>query len=99
MTHPVVVLALAVGTLGLRVSGLTLSAVRIPSEWERAWRYIPLALLSALIALSLTGRESGEMSIRVLALIVAALVTYKARRLWLCIASGMAVYFVLRVMS
>ena len=97
MTHPLVVVALALGTLGLRVSGLALSDVRIPAAWERAWRYVPLALLSALIALSLTGRDAGETSIRSIAVVVAAIVAYKARRLWVCIACGMAVYAVLRV--
>lgn len=99
MTHPFVVLALALGTLGLRVSGLSLSGVRIPASWERAWRYVPLALLSALIVLSLTGRDANETSIRVIALVVAALITYRARRLWLCIAAGMAAYYLLRLVT
>ena len=97
MTHPLVVLALAVGTLGLRVSGLALGDLRIPAAWERAWRYVPLALLAALIVLSLTGRETGEAGVRGVALVVAALATYKARRLWVCIACGMAVYAALRL--
>jgi branched-subunit amino acid transport protein len=97
MTHPLVVATLALGMLGLRVSGLTLSSVHIPTEWERAWRFVPLALLSALVVLSLTGRDSGETAIRAMALVAAALITYRARRLWVCIASGMVVYFVLRM--
>ncbi len=96
MTHPLVVVALALGTLGLRVSGLMLGDVRIPAAWERAWRYVPLALLSALIVISLTGRETSEVTIRAIALVVAAIITYKARRLWLCIAAGMIVYYLLR---
>ena len=96
MTHPWVVLALALGTLGLRVSGLALSDVRIPAGWERAWRYVPLALPSALITLSLTGRDANEISIRAIALVIAALITYRARRLWVCIVSGMAVYLILK---
>ena len=99
MTHPWVVLALTLGTLGLRISGLALSDVRIPADWERAWRYVPLALLSALIALSLTGRGASESSIRAIALVVAALITYRARRLWVCIVSGMAVYLMLRAIT
>ena len=97
MTHPWVVLALTLGTLGLRVSGLALSDVRIPASWERAWRYVPLALLSALIALSLTGRDASETSIRAVVLVIAAVITYRARRLWVCIVSGMAVYLILRM--
>ena len=96
MTHPWVVLALTLGMVSLRLSGLALSDLRIPASWERAWRYVPLALLAALIALSLIGRDTGEASIRGIALVIAAVVTYRARRLWVCIVSGMAVYFILR---
>jgi branched-subunit amino acid transport protein len=96
MTHPWFILVLALGTFGLRVSGLALGGVRIPASWERAWRYLPLALLSALIALSLTGRETNETGTRVVALVVAAVVTYRLRHLWVCIVVGMAAYLLLR---
>ena len=74
MTHLWTVLALAAGTLAMRVSGLALQDVRIPDTWERSLRYVPLALLAALVV---------------------AAVTYRAGRMWACIASGMAVYLLL----
>lgn len=95
MTHLWTVLALSAGTLALRVSGLALRDVRIPASWELALRYIPLALLSALIVVSLNGLPSAEIGLRGVALLAAAAVTYRARRMWACIASGMAVYLLL----
>jgi branched-subunit amino acid transport protein len=91
------VLALSLGTFGLRLSGLALRDVRIPESWERAWRFVPLALLSALVMTSIHDRPAGEVGVRGVALIVAAAVTYRTRRMWVCIVSGMLVYLLLGV--
>ncbi|CAN5828221.1 hypothetical protein BH23CHL2_BH23CHL2_28060 [soil metagenome] len=96
MTHPWLLLALTLGMAGLRVSGLALGDLRIPASWERAWRFVPVALLSALIIVSLAGRETSEASIRGLALIGAGIVTFRVRQLWVCIVSGMIFYFSFR---
>ncbi|HLT19593.1 MAG TPA: AzlD domain-containing protein [Thermomicrobiales bacterium] len=95
MTHLWTVLALAAGTLAMRVSGLALQDVRIPDTWERSLRYVPLALLAALVVVTLNGQPAGELGARVAALLAAAAVTYRAGRMWACIASGMAVYLLL----
>ena len=96
MTHPWLVLALTAGMLGLRATGLALSDLRIPASWERAWRFVPIALLSALIVVSLTGREASDAGIRAIALVGAGVVTFRVRQLWICIVSGMVFYLLLR---
>lgn len=96
MTDPWLVLALAFGMFGPRASGLALGNLRIPASWELAWRFVPIALLSALIVVSLNGRETNEVGIRALALVCAGVVTIKFRQLWVCIVSGMSLYLVLR---
>lgn len=98
MTHVWTVLALGVGTFVLRASGLLAQDVRIPPSWERAWRFVPLALLSALIVISLNGRPADEVGLRGVAIIIAALAAFYSRRMWVCIASGMLVYLALRAL-
>lgn len=98
MTHIWTVLALGVGTFVLRASGLLIQDVRIPSSWERAWRFVPLALLAALIVTSLNGRPADEIGLRGVSIIIAALAAFYSRRMWVCIASGMLVYLALRAL-
>jgi branched-subunit amino acid transport protein len=98
MTHIWTVLALGLGTFLLRASGLLMQDVRIPPPWERAWRFVPLALLAALIVTSLNGRPAEEVGMRSASIAAAALVTFYSRRMWACIASGMLVFLALQAL-
>ena len=99
MNDTLLVLWLATGMVVLRSSGLLVGNVQIPASWERVWRFVPLALLSALVVSGLHGRPGEEAGIRTAALVVAAGLTFRYRRLWLCIVSGMAVYLALRTIT
>jgi branched-subunit amino acid transport protein len=98
MTHVWTVLALGLGTFLLRAAGLLMQDFRIPPAWERAWRFVALALLAALIVTSLNVRPAAEVGMRATSIAAAVLVTFYSRRTWACIASGMLVYLALQAL-
>ena len=89
------ILAMAVGVYALRLTGLALRDVVIPAEWERALRFVPVAVLTALVVSSLAGRGEGRAE-GIVAAAGAAVVVRKTGKMWMCIVSGVAVYLVLR---
>lgn len=90
------IVGLGLAVYALRSTGLLLADTPIPIAWERALAFVPVAILSALITASLTARPD-ETPVRLLAAAVAALVTWRYRKMWLCIASGMAIYWFLQL--
>lgn len=94
MNTVVLILGMAAGVYGLRIAGLSLRDTAVPPQWEQALRFVPIALISALVMLSLTGPANGEPR-HLAAAAGAALVAYRTRRMWACIASGMALYWLL----
>ena len=86
------------GVFALRISGLLLHDVRIPDRWEQSLQFLPVALISALVVLSLLG-PSGEDTSRIIAAGGAGIVVYRTRRMWACIASGLIFYWILRFIS
>jgi branched-subunit amino acid transport protein len=89
------ILAMAVGVYALRVTGLALRDVVIPADWERALRFVPVAVLTSLVVTSLAGRGESRAE-GIVAAAGAAVVVRKTGKMWLCIASGVAMYLVLR---
>lgn len=96
MSHLGVILGMGVGVFALRLGGLALTVAAIPPEFERALRFVPAALLTALVVAGLTGDGSGEWD-RILAATVAATVVRSTGTMWTCIASGMGVYWLLQL--
>ena len=90
------ILAMGAGVFTLRFGGLSVSTIAVPPAWERAFGFVPVALLTALVVIGLTGGGETEWE-RLGAAGVAALVAWRTRTMWACIASGLAVYWVLRV--
>ena len=88
------ILAMAVGVYALRMTGLMLREVTIPVAWERGLRFVPVAMLTALVVTSLTGRGEGRTA-GLVAAVIAALVARWTERMWLCIVTGIGVYGVL----
>ena len=88
------ILAMGVGVYALRLAGLALPNVAVPTAWEEALRFVPVALLTSLIVLSLSS-QTDESAIRFVAAVGAALVAYRTRRMWACILAGMVLYWIL----
>ena len=88
------ILGMGAGVYALRFVGLALRDVALPDIWERALRFVPVALLTGLIVVGLTGQVSAE-PVRLVAVGVAASVAYRTGKMWACILSGMAAYWLL----
>lgn len=89
------ILAMAAGVYALRLTGLLLANASVPPAWERALGFVPVATLTALVVSSLVGRPD-EGPVRLAAAAVGALAARRTGRTWVCIAVGMAVYWLLR---
>lgn len=85
---------MGVGVYALRLAGLALPKAAIPPDWERALRFVPVALLTSLVILSLSSQSDGS-PVRALAAAGAALVAYRTGKMWACILSGMTLYWLL----
>lgn len=90
------VIAMGAGVFALRLGGLALPAVAIPSAWERALGFVPIALLTALVVIGLTG-GGGTGWEGAAAAAVAAGIVLRTGTIWTCIASGLAAYWLLRL--
>jgi branched-subunit amino acid transport protein len=89
-----VLLGMAGVTYASRLAGLWLHT-RVPAFWMRFLRFVPIAVFAALVVPALPG-ERGEAPIRFLAAGLAALASWRFRKLWLGLATGMAAYWLLR---
>lgn len=90
------ILAAAVITYLTRITGFYLRADRLSPRFKRFLDDVPIAAFAALAA---PGILSGgdETAPRIAAAIVAAFFTWKFRKLWLCIATGFAAYWLARL--
>ena len=94
MTHFWLIGAMALVMFGLRFGGLLLPNVTIPQSWETGLRFLPVALLSALVTVSLTGAMRGDPA-ALAGAGVGGLLAWRTRRMWACIAVGMLAYWLL----
>lgn len=89
-------------TFGIRLSFVAfLPPERLPPVFRRGLRYVPPAVLAAIILPALT-RPTGVLdlsfgNVRLLAGIVAALVAWRSRNIWLTIVVGLAALWILTV--
>jgi|SRR5215203_821195 len=90
------IVTMGAGVYLLRLAGLSLPAVTIPPDWERALRFIPVSLISALVVISLAGNDRTGWE-GVAAVAVGAVVVHRTRKMWTCIASGLIAYWLLRL--
>jgi len=89
------ILAMGAAVYALRLAGLALPETTVPPDWNRALRFVPIALLTALVVASLSGQADG-LGVRLVAASGGALVAYRTQKMWACIASGMLLYWLLR---
>jgi branched-subunit amino acid transport protein len=88
------VLGMGAGVYALRIVGLLLPDVALPPVWDRALRFVPVALLTGLVVVGLNGQVTAE-PMRLIAVAGAALAAYRTGKMWVCILGGMATYWVL----
>jgi len=98
------VLMVAVGliTFATRLSFIALlDRIKLPKNFQRALRLVPIAVLSAIIAPEL-GYYNNALALtptnpRLWAGLVATLVAYRTKNVVLTIAAGMAVFWLLKI--
>ena len=78
-----------------------LERIKLPRNFQRALRFVPIAVLSAIIAPEL-GYTNNQLALiptnpRLLAGLVATLVAYKTKSVIWTISAGMAVFWVLHL--
>ena len=93
------ILGMGAGMYALRLVGMALPDVRVPPEWERALRFVPVALLTALVLVSILGRTGDERLFRLVGAAGGALVVWRTKKMWACILAGMAAYWALRALG
>ena len=98
MTTLAIILVMAVCVFAIRLSGFLAAAVTIPPAWERMLGYVPIATLTALVVASVSGRND-EMSLGIIAVGLAAGISYLTRKTWACIVGGMLVYWLLQLVA
>jgi branched-subunit amino acid transport protein len=97
MSTTATILAMGVAVYALRLAGFALPEAASLRSWEPALRHLPVALLSALVVAGVSGGED-ERPARLVAIAVAGLVAQCTGRMWACIATGLAVIWLLRLL-
>lgn len=88
----VLIALMAVTSYSTRIAGFAFRGRTLPEWFERFLAYVPIAAFAALIATGLDVGSEGT-SARILAVVPAAFVALRWRKLWLTLASGMILYW------
>ena len=97
-----VMIIIGLFTFATRFSFIALlERIKLPRNFQRALRFVPIAVLSAIIAPEL-GYSNNQLALiptnpRLLAGIVATIVAYKTKSVIWTISAGMAVFWVLHL--
>ena len=92
------ILGLGAAMYTLRLSGLLLPDLSLRPSIERAFGFLPIALLAALVSTGLSGQVAAE-PIRLVAAAGAAALAWRTRQMWACILGGLGIYGVLRLLG
>jgi branched-subunit amino acid transport protein len=82
-------------TFGSRYAGLALRT-ELRDFWVRFLHFVPIAVFASLVTPYVEG-DLGEGEIRVGACAAAVIAAWRSRRLWVAIAGGMIVFWLLRI--
>lgn len=87
------IISMAVASYSTRVAGFVTRGRALPERIERFLAFVPIAAFAALIA---TGLDAGAAGIdaRLLAIVPAAIIALRWKRLWLTLAGGMICYWI-----
>lgn len=100
MNDWLIIIAMGVVTFGIRLLPIVLlGRIEIPLVVQRALRFVPPAVLSAIVAPELL-MPGGEFSLsldnaRLIAGVIATIVAWRTKNVLLTIAAGMIVFWVL----
>ena len=100
----IIMIILGLLTFATRLSFIVLlERINLPRNFQRALRFVPIAVLSAIIAPEL-GYSNNVLAIsptnpRLLAGLIATLVAYKTKSVIWTISIGMAVFWLLQLWS
>lgn len=91
------IVAAAVITYATRITGFYLQANRFPPRFKQFLDDVPIAAFAALAVPGILagGDETGP---RMVAALIAAAFLWKFRTLWICIASGLIVHWIARLL-
>jgi branched-subunit amino acid transport protein len=97
----IIMIVLGLGTFATRLSFMALlERINLPKSFQRALRFVPIAVLSAILAPELAYSNNvlaiSPTNPRLLASLVATFVAYKTRNVIWTISAGMAVFWLLR---
>lgn len=95
-------LVIGAGTFLLRLSLIALwgKLGKVPDSFERGLRFIPAAVLSALVLPALTTpNDHFEIGPRMAAGLVAILVAWKSRNVFLTIVAGMGALWIIQAVA
>jgi branched-subunit amino acid transport protein len=98
----IIMIILGLVTFATRLSFIALlERVNMPRNFQRALRFVPIAVLSAIIAPELAYANNAlavsPTNPRLLAGLIATLVAYKTKSVIWTISAGMAVFWLLRL--
>ncbi len=96
------ILAMAAGTLVLRLSFIYLFSEEMPEILDRALRFVPAAALAALVAPAVLRPDDGPIDVslgneRLLAAVFAGLVAHYTKSFLFTVLSGMTAFWLLRL--
>ena len=86
------ILAMGAAVFALRLGGLALPARALPTGWARGLGFVPIAVLSALVATTLAGPGNGG-AVPLAAAAVGTILAWRTGRMWACLAGGLAVWW------
>lgn len=104
MNYWLIILAMGIVTFGIRLLPIVLlGRIEIPLVVQRALRFVPPAVLSAIVAPELL-MPGGEFSLsldnaRLIAGVIATIVAWRTKNVLLTIAAGMIVFWVLSAIA
>ena len=82
-------------TYGSRIAGFYAGNREMSVRAQNVLAYVPIGAFSAIVTLGLT-ESNGELDARIPAMIIAGLLAWRAKPLWLCLAVGFGFYAVLK---
>jgi len=102
MTIWIVMISLGLLTFLTRFSFITLlERINLPRSFQRGLRFVPIAALSAIIAMEMAFSNNtlalSPTNPRLIAGMVATLVAYKTRSVIWTISAGMAIFWLLNI--